>query len=210
MAWIAKQYRLRITDLVRIGKLIRVMWSRPLVRGLAFAVLIIEGLWLFGRLFILVYAPATKPITDLTIVALVTDSEGDYDHSRKEYLFDGEPAPGHLGGSWSSDLRPPPHFVFMKFDKEYNLSSMQIYNSEQTQLDAVLVRVDGTAGAPVVFDDRGLSGVDPIEVALGDSPIRSIRIEILASTKEGRRYNSTAIREIVFPGFRVKLSYLGK
>ena len=141
--------------------------SRRPVLVSAVILLMVAGLWIFGRLFILAYGPAMNPILDLTVVAISSDSEADHDPSRARNLFDGRPALGRLGQAWTSAPTPPPHFVLIEFDRDYPLSSMRIYNRKETRLDALSVRVRGAFGERLVFETRGLTGIDPIEIPPG-------------------------------------------
>ena len=97
------------------------------------------------------------------------------------------------------------HFIFMEFDRDYKIPSMQIYNRMETRLDVISVRVGDAGGEHVIFEKGDLKDLNPIEVRLGETPIRSIRITILANTINGRLRESADIGEIVFPGFHVKL-----
>ena len=187
--------------LLRPGALPGRLRFRRLLLIPTLVIVLLAGLWLFGRLFILAYGP----LPDLEVTALCSDSDWDQQHYRKENLFDSGPFVGRVGQPWSSMEQPLPHFIFMEFDRDYKISSMQIYNRMETRLDVISVRVGDAGGEHVIFEKGDLKDLNPIEVRLGETPIRSIRITILANTINGRLRESADIGEIVFPGFHVKL-----
>ena len=183
------------------SRVIRSLKSHPLIIIPISVILIITALWAFTRIFLLIYGP----LPDLNITVLKTDSDWDWQHYQKDYMFDNGPFAAHIGRAWSSRDTPPPHFVLMEFDRDYKIDLMQIYNRDPIRLETISVHVVDANGEHLLFNKTGLSEVNPIEVPLGTTPIRSIRIDIIESRLNGKPRNSADIGKIVFPGFHANL-----